>query len=854
MTEVEYVIANFEERLAAFKGKRIVLHGSRNYAEAIIENYSDSFTFIGFMTLDSIDSDWFHGLRLIKQEELAGLQVDVIILTERVKYAVEAFYSIRRVCKKNNIKVFNMYGVDEVRVHHEAESAVPFNLERVEKLCAPYDIISFEVMDTLFSSLLFTGKMVPRKLFYDLIAYLRKHNKIIKFSIRKSYPADVQTGVLRKFGFLLEEKEEIVYRIGEDLSFRKLEEANPGKKILYIGNGLANEFILPRYYGIDTLRFTGIHNSDLLQFENEKTEKSFSFNPNWKLEIEKQILEKSVISFDIFDTLIMRKTLYPQDVFYLIEKRASEIGYNIKNYVAARIRAEENQPFCDIDQIYSLLEDYFEWDEETTQKVKEIELDTEEEMLIPREEVVNLLSFAKRTGKRIVLTSDMYLPETILRKILLKKGISGYEKIFVSCEIKKAKNTGLYNEVLKLCDKPEKILHIGDNLMMDGSCSRALGLTAVIIPSALDIALSRGWSEVVQSSSNLMERCLVGLTISNLFCDPFQDSNTDINTSEIELKRFSNCVIGPLATGYLTWLVYQLREEVFDGVIFFARDGWLSYNIYRKSLEKLGFPRAVYFYANRRSAFLCCADSEDEIGGVLGMGNFCGVGINKIMKNIYQIPEEELLLRYDDEDDSDYIERHMELIRKKAEKSRKGYARYSKKCGLFSGKSYAVSDFIAAGSTQHYLSKFLPFSFKGYYFAKYVSSPINDIDKIEYYFPSAKSPLIKGYVAKLEPFITSTEPSQNCITEEGIPVFAEEYRSVQELQEVEQVLKTAEGYSLEFFTNFYESGQIISPSLIEKMYSIEDCNIQQQTVYDDWIGIQIKKREETRKGANDEQS
>ena len=37
MTEVEYIIANFSERFADFRDKRIVLHGSRNYAEAIID-------------------------------------------------------------------------------------------------------------------------------------------------------------------------------------------------------------------------------------------------------------------------------------------------------------------------------------------------------------------------------------------------------------------------------------------------------------------------------------------------------------------------------------------------------------------------------------------------------------------------------------------------------------------------------------------------------------------------------------------------------------------------------------------------------------------------------------------------
>ena len=40
MTELEYVIAGFSDRFAAFYDKRIVLHGSRNYAEAIIDNFT----------------------------------------------------------------------------------------------------------------------------------------------------------------------------------------------------------------------------------------------------------------------------------------------------------------------------------------------------------------------------------------------------------------------------------------------------------------------------------------------------------------------------------------------------------------------------------------------------------------------------------------------------------------------------------------------------------------------------------------------------------------------------------------------------------------------------------------------
>ena len=39
MTEIEYVLENFNDRFASMHDKRILLHGSRNYAEAILRRF-----------------------------------------------------------------------------------------------------------------------------------------------------------------------------------------------------------------------------------------------------------------------------------------------------------------------------------------------------------------------------------------------------------------------------------------------------------------------------------------------------------------------------------------------------------------------------------------------------------------------------------------------------------------------------------------------------------------------------------------------------------------------------------------------------------------------------------------------
>ena len=125
MTEVSYVVEGFEEKFSAFKGKKIVLHGSREYAQAIIEHFDPIFHFAGIMSFDPIESDIFQGIPAYQQEELPVLKPDLIILTERVKYAEAAYHALRRICKQNNILIYNMYGLNESLLHRAAEPRSP---------------------------------------------------------------------------------------------------------------------------------------------------------------------------------------------------------------------------------------------------------------------------------------------------------------------------------------------------------------------------------------------------------------------------------------------------------------------------------------------------------------------------------------------------------------------------------------------------------------------------------------------------------------------------------------------------------------------------------------------------------
>ena len=47
MTELEYVIGRFDEKFHGFCGKRILLHGSREYAEGILKAFDPLYGFLG---------------------------------------------------------------------------------------------------------------------------------------------------------------------------------------------------------------------------------------------------------------------------------------------------------------------------------------------------------------------------------------------------------------------------------------------------------------------------------------------------------------------------------------------------------------------------------------------------------------------------------------------------------------------------------------------------------------------------------------------------------------------------------------------------------------------------------------
>jgi len=845
MTEQEYILNGFEKNFSAFKGKRILLHGSRDYAGQIIEKFGDSFHFAGVMSREEISGPVFWGIPVFDEKMLADLKPDLLILTERVKYAEEVYRDVNRTCRESGISLFNMYGVDEIKMHDEIASFDSLNEEGWKQVCAGYDVVSFETMDTFCYPLKFASEAEIRPVFRELFEWLAEQGKEVIFCLRKSYPEDEQISILRNLSLMPDIDSHLIFRRGEDLSFRSVRERFPGRKILHIGQGLINECYLPRCYGIDTRRFV-VKQYDSLAPVGSLQNSRFFYDPSRKEKILEKIAECDVISFDIFDTLLVRKTLFPQDVHELTEKKAVKAGLLAEGFAAKRIAAEQETVHGTLDEIYECLVRQYGLDRDLAAACKSLELETEREVLVPRQTVVSLLDFAVRTEKQVVLTSDMYLSSALLEDILSGCGVTGYDKILVSCEYRCGKQEGLFRKVTELCGENRKILHIGDNKEADGAAEK-YGLEVIIIPAALSLARSCGWDKAVRAAGNLTERGLLGLVVSKRFEDPFQNPNLTELPGKERLLKYASGVAAPLAAGFLTWLVEKVCKDHYDGILFLARDGRLLQDLYTNAVMpraeaeiRQDLPEGIYFYANRHASFMCCADDPSGFAFAAEYGKRMQLDAAGILENIYGVKAEEVRPQAEGESLKEYLSSFRPLLSGLAEKARNGMNLYAEKCGVRKDGRYAVVDLISTGTTMNILQQVLPCSLHGTFFAT------TDADTrrsgIEYYLQGENDTLLNNYI-ELETFFSSEEPSLERISGDGEPVFAEEVRDPQDLEEFRLVYDEARRVAEEFFRLFYIPGESVQPLLPEEMFAADGYHGVQRFAYDDWAKVPIKKKE-----------
>ncbi len=369
---------------------------------------------------------------------------------------------------------------------------------------------------------------------------------------------------------------------------------------------------------------------------------SMSSKWNGGLESIKDTIAKSkckYVSFDIFDTLIMRYVYNPEDIFLLMNKKFEEVYKSNISFDKLRIGAERvcrmkfgnshpEYQDVNIDEIYDTLSEYYNIPLDVAKTMESEEKKLEIKFSRRRKSAFELFDVAKLSGKEVILTSDMYLDEATIRAILDKAGYSGYKKLYISSVLRKTKANGdIFKAVIKdLGAKASDILHIGDTWINDIERPKSLGISTIFFPKAKEVFenkingintnLCHNIGETVcgimcnpsKFKDSLGYRCMLALVAGYYFDNPYRSFNdeSDFNGSPYFIGYYA---LGMHMVALSKWICDNSAE--YDNIYFMARDGYLpmlAYNIFRNNEN----PKGEYIYTSRKMLLPLMIESKED--------------------------------------------------------------------------------------------------------------------------------------------------------------------------------------------------------------------------------------------------
>ena len=350
--------------------------------------------------------------------------------------------------------------------------------------------------------------------------------------------------------------------------------------------------------------------------------------------LRKMIDRAAVVSFDIFDTLILRGVVRPVDLFAQVALEGGEppetfSALRVDSEREARRRAWATQQRTEVtlEEIYDVLCELADEEEAWTCRLMNIERGVERRCCRRNPYLHSVYEYALTQGKQVIFVSDIYLDEDLIRTLLHDNGYDGYSELFISSSHGETKSTGkLYRIALeRIGVPPGQVLHIGDDHDTDVRMAEKLGLMAWHYPKCLDRLeksrpLKRRLATLKEASSvngseALAESTWQGLAINRRLChrnslDPGGEVSGGADTFWQELGYVH---VGIFYLGLVTWLRRKLVEEGADRVYFLSRDGYIMKELYDRLLASgAKGPPAHYLYASRRAFNLAAIDEVDE--------------------------------------------------------------------------------------------------------------------------------------------------------------------------------------------------------------------------------------------------
>jgi FMN phosphatase YigB (HAD superfamily) len=332
----------------------------------------------------------------------------------------------------------------------------------------------------------------------------------------------------------------------------------------------------------------------------------------------KQADKFDVVTFDLFDTLVIRRIhdpdLVKMPVARFIAARSRRNGHafttnavqQLRDDIERRQRAETGLHFADHEACYpqfmtEVLREVFQRSDvnELLEEVTRYELLMEQQMIVPRAGLVEWLRELSAGGKRVFVVSDIYLPASHLKILVRQAGfLDAVEDVISSADSFLAKASGkafpLLEERYSLSKK--RWLHVGDNPISDGLRPAEFGIEAMVLNDASEKQRKAITKRYLNYSKGLP--FWRGRALQQLM-SPHEGENE----IKPDLYREGYSFLAPIIGGFIQHIAERCRAGNITKIFFLSREGYTFKQFWERAMPTLypegDLPEIEYLYVSR---------------------------------------------------------------------------------------------------------------------------------------------------------------------------------------------------------------------------------------------------------------
>lgn len=345
------------------------------------------------------------------------------------------------------------------------------------------------------------------------------------------------------------------------------------------------------------------------------------------------------ISFDVFDTLLVRRVCDPKAVFYFVGAESAKRGLiqmSPDAFRNARVEAERLSRMhvpdgeVDLEAIYKVLGRIIGCSSEQLHELMEIEISVEREMILPMPGARELVKAKRRAGYQIHFISEMYLPAEFLEEMLCKHGFMyAGDRLWVSHTYRASKRSGkLFSTFLEQTGLlPGQVEHHGNDRDADLFAPRTMGIKAVYWhegnPVRYEKLLERhsseteGWTSLLAGAGRMAR------------LQPQVDSRV------AGLRKITADVLCPALMCHVLWILQRAKALGLNRLYFISRDGYVQF-LLAKHIAATLLPdlECRYLYGSRQSWHLAGLREIDNAALEWIIGPSDGMTCGSLLKRV----------------------------------------------------------------------------------------------------------------------------------------------------------------------------------------------------------------------------